>query len=124
MLWPGFRLSSSNRISLSVRESPAGQPSITTPKAFPWDSPHVVILKKFPKELPGIKMILSTKRDNTIWLEIIVSTSRPHNYKNLIFLQLHAYNISSSVDTQGTLKPKSIVSILVNENLLLIHSQN
>ena len=48
-LWPGLRRSRNFWISSSERESPAGQPSMTAPRAFPWDSPHVVTVKCEPK---------------------------------------------------------------------------
>ena len=44
----------------SHKDNPAGQPSITTPKAAPWDSPQVVILKMVPNVEPAI-MISSLK---------------------------------------------------------------
>jgi hypothetical protein len=31
-----------------------GQPSMTTPTPFPWDSPHVVIFNNAPNVFPGI----------------------------------------------------------------------
>ncbi len=38
-------------MSASERGSPGGQPSITTPTAAPWLSPHVEIVKSFPNVL-------------------------------------------------------------------------
>lgn len=43
--------------------SPAGQPSITTPIAGPWDSPHVVIRKRRPKEFPGIERFYINRKN-------------------------------------------------------------
>ncbi len=51
---PGLRRFRYGWISSSLRASPAGQPSMTTPNAFPWDSPQVVILKMVPKVEPAI----------------------------------------------------------------------
>ena len=55
---PGLRRSKYFCISSSERDSPAGQPSTTTPNAFPWDSPHVVILKMFPNVEPAMIVLL------------------------------------------------------------------
>src|SRR5699024_2329281 len=52
LLCPGLRLSRNACISFSVSGSPAGQPSITTPTAAPWDSPHVVIRNILPNDEP------------------------------------------------------------------------
>ncbi len=41
--WPGLRRSSSACIASVSRSTPAGQPLIVTPIAFPWLSPYVVI---------------------------------------------------------------------------------
>ena len=49
--WPGFLLSISYEIRSKSILCPAGQPSIIPPMALPWDSPKVVNLKIFPKEL-------------------------------------------------------------------------
>lgn len=35
-----------------------GQPSTTTPSAFPWDSPQVVILKMLPNVEPAMTVLL------------------------------------------------------------------
>ncbi|OPY22913.1 MAG: hypothetical protein A4E23_00653 [Methanomethylovorans sp. PtaU1.Bin073] len=54
LLCPGLRLSSSFCITEVSRDSPAGVPSTTTPRALPCDSPQVVTLKTVPKVLPDI----------------------------------------------------------------------
>ena len=51
---PGLLRSRKAWIFSSVRESPAGQPSITTPRAGPWDSPKLAMRKSFPKIFPAI----------------------------------------------------------------------
>ena len=43
-------------MSSSQRGRPAGHQSITAPRAFPWDSPQVVILNIFPNVDPAIGM--------------------------------------------------------------------
>src|ERR1700722_17403830 len=49
LLWPGRRRSRSTWMSASVSGRSGGQPSTTTPTPPPWDSPHVVIRKRWPK---------------------------------------------------------------------------
>jgi len=41
-------------IMRSSRGILGGQPSMTTPTPFPWDSPHVVIFNTVPNVFPGI----------------------------------------------------------------------
>jgi hypothetical protein len=41
-------------MSFSQRESPAGQPSTTTPMPAPWDSPQVVTVNNFPNDEPAM----------------------------------------------------------------------
>jgi len=55
--WPGFLLSKSCWISDSESSSPAGQPSTTTPRALPCDSPQVEILNKSPNIEPDLYII-------------------------------------------------------------------
>src|ERR1700733_5058595 len=57
-LLPGARRAKAALISLSSILRPAGQPSITTPMALPWDSPQVVILKIWPNVLLPILILL------------------------------------------------------------------
>src|SRR5271156_5517641 len=49
LLWPGRRRSRSTCTSASVRGVRGGQPSTTTPTPPPWDSPQVVMRKRWPK---------------------------------------------------------------------------
>src|SRR5271169_221903 len=49
LLWPGRRRSRSGWMSASVSGMRGGQPSTTTPTPPPWDSPQVVIRKRWPK---------------------------------------------------------------------------
>ena len=52
-------------MSSSHKYNPAGQPSIITPRAAPWDSPQVVILKIFPN--------VSLKADDTLYIRLLKS---------------------------------------------------
>ena len=58
LLCPGFRRSNSFWISVFLIVKPAGHPSIATPMAGPWDSPHVVIFKRVPKLFPDMSKTL------------------------------------------------------------------
>jgi hypothetical protein len=46
-------------MSCSDNSMPGGQPSTTTPIERPWLSPHVVIRKTLPKELPDIALMIA-----------------------------------------------------------------
>ena len=54
------------------RERPAGQPSMTTPRALPWDSPQVVILNRVPIVEPAITIPLNFQ----IFIMIIVDIGK------------------------------------------------
>jgi hypothetical protein len=52
--FPGRLRSNMDWIMCSSRGILGGQPSMTTPTPFPWDSPQVVILNNVPNVFPGI----------------------------------------------------------------------
>jgi hypothetical protein len=52
--FPGRLRSNMDWIMRSSRGMFGGQPSMTTPTPFPWDSPHVVIFNTVPNVFPGI----------------------------------------------------------------------
>ena len=58
---PGLLLFNSELIKSRSIFTPAGHPSMTPPRAFPWDSPKDEILKIIPSEFPArawiIKMV-------------------------------------------------------------------
>src|SRR4030042_6427746 len=72
--WPGFLLSISLWRSSSESSNLGGQPSMTTPRALPWDSPHVVTLKSDPIEFPPISSSASFPQR----LKALVSSRFPH----------------------------------------------
>ena len=61
LLFPGFLRSNSDCIKASSITKPAGTPSTMHPKAFPCDSPKVVMVNAFPNVFIMLRLLMFLK---------------------------------------------------------------